>query len=129
MVVLLVILAFLAVLVVRALTVKGCPLGEVKHWTTPEQAEYYSHRLSKMLACETVSHKDSYDDTEFAKLRAVVAELFPLVHSRCEKMTFGEDCWVYKLPGADPTRNVMLMSHHDVVAAEGDWKYPPFSAL
>lgn len=24
-------------------------------------------------------------------------------------------------------KNVMLMSRHDVVAAEGEWKYPPFS--
>jgi len=127
MVILFLVLGFLAVLVARALMVKGRPLGEVSHWTTSEQAEDYARRLSKMLSCATISHKDSYDDTEFARLRAVVEELFPLVHRHCEKMTFGEDCWVYKLPGADASRNILLMSHHDVVAAEGEWKYPPFS--
>lgn len=121
------ILAFAAVLVIRALAVKGKPLGAEKRSVTAQQAESYARQLSKMLACETVSRKDSYDDTEFAKLRAVAAELFPLVHSRCEKMTFGEDCWVFCLPGEDTGRNILLMSHHDVVAAEGEWKYPPFA--
>ena len=127
MVVPVIILLFAAVLLIRTLAAKGRPLGEEKHWVSEQQAEAYAHQLSKMLACETVSRKDSYEDAEFAKLRAVMAELFPLVHSRCEKMTFGEDCWVFCLPGEDPGRNVMLMSHHDVVAAEGVWKYPPFS--
>lgn len=127
MVVLIILILFLAILVVRALTVKRCSLGEAAPSVTAEQAEDYARQLSKMIACETVSHKESYDDTEFAKLRSVVEELFPLVHQHCGKMVFGEDCWVYKLPGTDPNRNIMLMSHHDVVRAEGTWKYPPFS--
>lgn len=120
-------LLFAAVLVLRALTVKGRPLGEKKHHCSDEQAQAYARQLSGMLACETVSRKDSYDDAEFAKLRAVMEAEFPLVHSRCERMVFGEDCWVFRLPGKDPSRNIMLMSHHDVVKAEGEWKYPPFS--
>ena len=119
--------AFAAVLVLRALTVTGRPLGEEKRSTSPEAAEAYARRLQKMIACATVSHKDRYDDEEFAKLRAVMEELFPRVHANCQRLVFGEDCWVFRLPGADESRNVLLMSHHDVVAAEGDWTYPPFS--
>ncbi len=87
----------------------------------------YAGRLGKMLRCETISHKASYDDTEFLKLRQVMEELFPNVHKRCEKLTFSDDCWVYRLKSKESTnRNVMLMSHHDVVAAEGEWQHPPF---
>ena len=88
---------------------------------------WYAQRLVRMLQCRTVSRPDSYDDTEFAKLRGVMRELFPQVHARCERMTFGDDCWVYRLRGRDETRNIMLMSHHDVVAAGDGWTHDPFS--
>lgn len=127
MVMVLILLGFLAVLIIPALLVKGRPLSEAKPTMTAEEAEAYARQLGKMIACRTVSVKGSYDDTEFARLRAVVEELFPLVHKHCEKMTFSDDCWIYKLKGADESRNIMLMSHHDVVAAEGEWQYPPFS--
>lgn len=92
---------------------------------TPK-AEYYAPRLARMIRCKTVSVKGSYDDTEFAKLRAVVEELFPLVHQRMERHVFSEDCWVYELRGKDPSRSIALMSHHDVVGAEGAWEHDPF---
>lgn len=93
---------------------------------TPEQLEHYALRLQKMIRCKTVSVKGSYDDTEFAKLRDVMAQLFPLVHQHAQKLTFSDDCWIYKLPGKDSSRNILLMSHHDVVAADGDWQHDPF---
>lgn len=97
-----------------------------QHKTTDCQTEY-ALKLSEMIKCETVSSENGYDDREFARLRGVMEKLFPLVHKTAEKMTFGEDCWVYKIKGADETRSVMLMSHHDVVAADGDWLHPAFS--
>lgn len=87
----------------------------------------YANQLQKMIQCKTVSVKERYDDTEFAKLRDVMMELFPLVHEKAKKMTFSDDCWIYCIEGKDTTRNLMLMSHHDVVAAEGEWKYDGFS--
>ena len=80
-----------------------------------------------MIQCKTISVRDSYDDTEFAKLRNVMEELFPLVHKYAKKLTFSDDCWMYCIPGADTGRNIMLMSHHDVVAVDGEWKYDGFS--
>lgn len=126
MIVLIPVVAFAAFLVFCALMTTGQPLNPTRPLMSYDQAREYAHRLQKMIACATVSKKDSYDDTEFAKLRDVMAELFPNVHSRCRKLTFAEDCWVYLLPGQDESHNIMLMSHHDVVAAEGDWQYPPF---
>lgn len=94
---------------------------------TEQELLYYARRLQKMIRCRTVSVKGAYDDTEFAKLRNVMRELFPLVHEKGEKRTFSEDCWIYRIPGRDTGRNVMLMSHHDVVPAEGEWAHEPFS--
>lgn len=88
----------------------------------------YAPRLARMIRCKTVSVKGSYDDTEFARLRSVMEELFPLVHRRMERHIFSDDCWVYELKGRNPARSIMLMSHHDVVEAEGNWKHPPFAA-
>lgn len=106
---------------------KAPKLGEAKTYFTDEQINEYALRLRKMIECKTVSVKDSYDDTEFAKLRDVMKELFPLVHKKAEKLTFGDDCWIYKIKGKDESQNIMLMSHHDVVAADGEWLHEPFS--
>lgn len=92
------------------------------------EAEYYAQRLAQMIQCKTVSVKGSYDDAEFARLRGVMEELFPLVHQRMERRIFSQDCWVYELKGRDASRNILLMSHHDVVAAEGIWEHDPFAA-
>ncbi|MBO5396050.1 MAG: M20/M25/M40 family metallo-hydrolase [Clostridia bacterium] len=89
--------------------------------------DYYVTRLRKMIECETVSKKDSFAPDEFMRLRSVMKELFPLVHEKAEKMYFSDDCWVYKIEGTEKNDNILLMSHHDVVEAEGEWKYPPFS--
>lgn len=94
---------------------------------TQEQLEEYGRSLQDMIRCKTVSVKDSYDDTEFAKLRAVVEEHFPLLHQKSQRQIFAKDCWMYKIPGKDDARNILLMSHHDVVPADEEWKYDPFS--
>ncbi len=105
---------------------KSRELGDKKENITPEQALKYADDLGKMIRCETVSVEGSFDDTEFKKLRDVMAELFPLVHKNAEKMIFGDDCWIYKIKGKDQSRNIMVMSHHDVVAVEGEWTHPGF---
>ncbi len=93
------------------------------------QLEGYGKTLSRMLQCATVSVKDSYDDTEFAKLRKVVEEDFPLLHQKAEHTLLSDDCWMYKIPGKDAGRNILLMSHHDVVPADTDWTMPAFEGI
>ena len=94
-----------------------------------DRAETYALQFQKLIACATVSVKDSHDDTEFAKFRAVLEEEFPLIHKNCERMLFGDGCLMFRLKGRDESRNILLMSHHDVVAAteKENWDYPPFS--
>ena len=90
-------------------------------------AEQYASRLARMIQCKTMSMKGPYNDTEFAKLRGVMEELFPLVHTRMERRVFSDDCWVYELGGKDPSRSIILMSHHDVAMPVGAWEHAPFS--
>lgn len=123
------VIAFLLILFVRAewCKWKGRKLIKKTDTYAQDRKDYYCERLSKMIACETVSRKDKFEPEEFLKLRNVIRELFPTVSKKAEIKYFSDDCYFYKLSGADEKRNVMLMSHHDVVAAEGEWKYPPFA--
>lgn len=129
-IVLALLLVLIAALVIRTVvfTKKARRLAPEKENVSKEKSLEYAERLSKMIKCKTISVKDSYDDTEFEKLRGVMEELFPLVTARTEKMTFGDDCWIYKLKGADESRSMMMMSHHDVVGAgdESLWEHAPF---
>lgn len=92
-----------------------------------EELEKYAVSLSEMIQCRTISVRDSYDDTEFEKLRHVVEECFPLLHKIGNRQIFSQDCWLYQIPGKNPDRNILLMSHHDVVAANEEWTHGPFS--
>ncbi len=127
-VVLCIIFLFIALFIANTIVMqaKGRRLGERKKNISDEKLQRYAEDLGKMIRCETVSVEGSYDDTEFKKLRGVMGNLFPLIHKTAEKMTFGDDCWIYKIKGIDEKRNIMIMSHHDVVAVEGEWKYPGF---
>ena len=126
-----VILILVAVLLLNTvLQTRNARALEGQHPTfTDAELEGYGRTLSRMLRCATVSVKDSYDDTEFAKLRGVVEEDFPLLHQKAERMLLSDDCWMYKIPGKDPSRNILLMSHHDVVAADTDWTMPAFEGI
>ena len=125
------VLLFILIAVLTINTIKASKnarkLKEFKPFYNEKEIEYYVNRLAKMIQCKTVSNKDSFDDTEFEKLRNVMAELFPTVHSVAEKMTFSDDCWIYKIKGKDENRNIMLMSHHDVVDVTGEWEHDGFS--
>lgn len=92
-----------------------------------KRAEKYAAELAKLIQCATVSVKGAYDDTEFAKLRAVVEELFPLLHRTARRTIFSDDCWLYHIKGRNSSRCVLLMSHHDVAPVTGEWETPGFS--
>ena len=135
MIILYVILAALAVLVGAlllntALSARNARKLEGQHPTfTEEELELYGKTFSRMLQCATVSVQDRHDDTEFAKLRSVVEADFPLLHQKAERRILAEDCWMYKIPGKDQSRNILMMSHHDVVPAEDDWTMPAFDGI
>ena len=44
-------------------------------------------------------------------------------------MTFGGGCFVYLIEGKHAKKNIMLMSHHDVVEGSPDWQTLPFEPV
>ena len=88
----------------------------------------YVEKLSKMIGCKTVWTPDGENNGEFDRFYDVVAELFPNVSSRAERLSFGGGCFVYVIEGKNPKKNIMLMSHHDVVDGGEGWSTDPFAA-
>lgn len=92
----------------------------------PERAMAYARKLSRMIQYETVSRPETDLREKFLGFHQVLAELFPLVHEKLEKTEIDGNllyCW----KGKSDARPLVLMSHQDVVPAEGEWTHPPFS--
>lgn len=92
----------------------------------PERAEEYAKKLSAMVRCETVSAPDEDLQYKFLAFHAVLEKLFPLVHRRLEKTEIDGNL-LYRWKGEQSDRPLVLMSHQDVVPAEGEWLHEPFS--
>ena len=96
---------------------------------SPDVNAGYVEKLSRMVACKTVwTHSGEYDG-EFAKFYALLEQLFPNLTAKAEKLTFGGGCFVYVIRGKNAKKNIMLMSHHDVVDGGEDWHTDPFGPV
>lgn len=95
---------------------------------TPEKNTRYAAILKEMVDCATVWSKENTNAAEFAKFYEVIAGSFPLLHSRATRLTFGDGCFFYVIDGKQPTKNILLMSHHDVVDGGDGWDTDPFCA-
>ena len=93
-----------------------------------EQNLAYAAKLSQMINCKTVYTNDGKYRDEFAKFYSVIDSLFPNLVSKAEKLTFGEGCFFYVIKGESAKKNILLMSHHDVVEGGDGWDTDPFNA-
>lgn len=131
MAVLLVILALLAVLilvvVLRAALLKPttAKTAEVKLDESP-RAEEYGKRLADLVRMETVSSRFDPDRQKFLDFHKKLEEMFPLIHETCEKHVFNGSL-LFRWKGEGKGNPILLMSHHDVVEANGEWEHAPFS--
>ena len=92
----------------------------------PERALSYAEKLSAMVRQETVSVPGEDQREKFLAFHRVLEQLFPLVHEKLEKVEIdGNLLFFWK--GKSSARPLVLMSHQDVVPAEGEWLKPPFS--
>ena len=85
-----------------------------------------AEKLSAMVRCDTTSHSGQAEPEKFRAFHRVLEEQFPLVHKHLEKTDIDGNllfCWKGKSQ-EDP---ILLMSHQDVVPAEGTWSHAPFS--
>lgn len=96
--------------------------------TAPEQNVRYAATLKEMVDCKTVWKADGENTPQFQRFYDVVAKAFPNIHSRAQRLTFGDGCFFYIIEGKEPKKNILLMSHHDVVDGGEGWHTNPFSA-
>ena len=115
----------LLIALVRTL-LAGAKQSEWKAKVEPEREALYSEKLSRMVRCETVSRRGVDQREKFLGFHRLLEELFPLVHEKLEKTEIdGNLLFFWK--GRHSERPVVLMSHQDVVPAEGAWLHEPFS--
>ncbi|MBN2652776.1 MAG: M20/M25/M40 family metallo-hydrolase [Spirochaetales bacterium] len=88
----------------------------------------YAQTLSEMVKFKTISNKSDTNTKEITKLHNFLKTRFPLVAKLGEWHNFNGGLLI-KIPGAQPTKSLLLMSHMDVVEAKGDWKKDPFSGV
>ena len=86
----------------------------------------YAEELSRMIRHETVSENGQTDITKFLGFHELLRELFPDIFRVCS-FEEHEGSFIMRWPGRKPGQKLLLMNHHDVVEATGNWKYPPFS--
>ena len=122
-----VILILVAVVLVRTVSLKPTAAQTaVIEFDKSERAVSYGEKLSKMLQVETISEPYQQDRSKFLEFHKVLEKEFPNVHKVCEKNVLNGSllfCW----KGSGEKEPIMLMSHHDVVEAGGEWEHEPFS--
>lgn len=95
----------------------------------PEVNAVYVEKLSRMIGCKTVWTREGTNQGEFQRFYGLVDELFPNLAAKAEKLTFGGGCFFYRIQGKNARKNILLMSHHDVVEGSEDWQTDPFRAV
>ena len=128
-IILLIIICVLVLLLLIALIRTLFMPKRVSAYKAPEaddRALAYAGKLSEMIRCDTTSFDSVVDSERFERFHQVLEQQFPLVHSRLEKTDIDGNLLFY-WKGQDHSRPLVLMSHQDVVPAEGEWLHPPFS--
>lgn len=125
--ILLFILLFILFVLIKTALVKPTSAKNAKVKLDESQRSIdYGKQLSKMVQKETISFRDQKDRTKFYEFHEILEELFPLVHKNCEKHVFNGSL-LFKWNGKNSENPILLMSHQDVVEANGEWEKEPFS--
>lgn len=91
------------------------------------RAMQYAEILSKLIKVETISSRENKDITKFLGFHKVLRETFPSFFAAVECEEF-DGSLLLKWKGTDSSlKPIMLMNHHDVVEASGEWTHPAFS--
>ena len=94
---------------------------------TDTRTSRYAQRLACMIRHATVSRENQTDKTEFYRFHQLLRELFPHLFAACSCEEF-DGSLLLRWPGAEAqAAPILLMHHHDVVEAPGQWTHDPFS--
>lgn len=90
------------------------------------RTQKYADTLADLLRMDTTSYEDQSDKTAFYQFHKLLKEKFPHIFEVVEYEDFSGS-FLLKWKGKSNQAPILLMNHHDVVAATGDWRFPPFS--
>ena len=93
---------------------------------TDPRTERYGQQLAELIRWETISRENQQDKQKFYEFQQLLWKQFPNLFACCEYEDFNGS-FLLRWKGRTAESPVMLMNHHDVVEAPGNWKYPPFS--
>jgi carboxypeptidase PM20D1 len=135
-----VIIIWLAVIIIRAVMLKpdqgqGCPLPNLEPIRV--DSSKVAERLAAMVRCKTIApesagkggeEESGYND--FIKLRSLIKEYYPLTHEQLDYEIVNDHSLLYRWPGRNSDKPMLLMAHYDVVPAdERQWSKPPFDGI
>ncbi|MBQ8585410.1 MAG: M20/M25/M40 family metallo-hydrolase [Butyricicoccus sp.] len=126
-IILMILLAFILFLLLKTAMVKPTPAKTAKvRLDESPRAAAYGQTLSRMVQKETVSARGQKDRAKYYEFHDLLEELFPNIHTSCEKNVFNGSL-LFRWKGKGDREPILLMSHQDVVEANGTWQHEPFS--
>lgn len=90
------------------------------------RTQKYADTLSELIRMDTTSYDDQPDKTAFYQFHKLLKEKFPHIFEAVEYEDFSGS-FLLKWKGEEDKAPILLMNHHDVVAATGEWRFPAFS--
>lgn len=127
-----ILLAFLAVVLVRTLKFTPKAQPECSQESVELNQDAVVHALSELVRCKTISYHDSSleDDAEFRKLIDKLPGLYPHVFKACTLRELPDRALLFRWPGKNHEEPAVLMAHYDVVPVnEENWEKPAFEAV
>lgn len=125
--ILLIIILLLLIAIVRTLLMPK-KTSNYKPDADEKEALRLAEKLSKMVQCDTTSHAGETEIEKYLGFHKVLEELFPLVHKELQKTEIDGNL-LYYWKGKSSEKPILLMSHQDVVPAEGEWIHAPFPEI
>ena len=125
-------IAFILVIVIRAISFKPKDAEREKPEPVFVPAEKATESLARMIKCRTVSdvNRENESEEEFLKFEKLLPSLFPGVYEKCTFEKVGPRALLFRWRGKSADSPTVLMAHYDVVSVEEkDWEKPAFDAV
>ena len=90
------------------------------------RSEKYAAELAELIRAETVSESGKKNETKFEAFHGKMFAMFPKLFAVAETENF-DGSLLIRWCGKSDREPILLMSHHDVVEAQGEWTHPPFA--
>lgn len=90
------------------------------------RSEKYAAELAELIRAETVSETGRKNEAKFNAFHEKMFAMFPKFFAVAETEDF-DGSLLIRWRGKSDKEPLLLMSHHDVVEAQGEWTHPPFA--